>query len=67
MAGKTAHTDHRRNSEELLSQLAGLLYEDMFTQQVRRNRRRRTVARQSIIARLNGSRGIATSASLRDA
>jgi hypothetical protein len=57
MAGKTVHAaDHRHNTEELLTQLAGLLYEDMLTEQVRVARRRRTAARQSIISRLAATR-----------
>jgi hypothetical protein len=56
MAGTSEHTDHRRSTEELLSQLAGLLYEDVFAEQVRQNRRRRTAARRSIASRLSSAR-----------
>lgn len=57
MAGKTAReADHRRNTEELLAQLAGLLYEDMLTAEVRQARRRRTVARQAIMSRIGNAR-----------
>lgn len=57
MTGKTVYAaDHRHNTEELLAQLAGLLYEDMLTEQVRLARRRRTVARQSIVSRLAATR-----------
>jgi len=54
MAGNTAHdSDHRRNSEELLTQLAGLLHrDDTLAEEVRQARRRRTVARHSIAARM---------------
>jgi hypothetical protein len=57
MAGKTVHAaDHRHNAEELLSQLAGLMYEDMVSDHVRLARRRRTLARHSIMGRLAATR-----------
>jgi hypothetical protein len=58
MAASTAHrSDHRRNTEELLTQLAGLMHrDDTLAEEVRQARRRRTVARHSIAVRMLAER-----------
>jgi hypothetical protein len=45
-------TDHRRNAEELLAQLAGLLRQDKLTEELRLARRRRLAARHTIMIRV---------------
>ncbi len=53
MAGYAAHgADHRRNTEELLAQLAGMLRQDKLSAELGRARRRRDAARHAIVARL---------------
>jgi hypothetical protein len=58
MATSTAHgCDHRRNTEELLAQLAELMHHDgTLAEQVRQARRRRAVARHSIAVRMLAER-----------
>jgi hypothetical protein len=45
-------TDHQRNVEELLAQLAGMLRQDKLTEELRLARRRRIAARQAIMTRV---------------
>jgi hypothetical protein len=53
MAGNTSlDTDHRRNVEELLAQLAGMLRQDKLTEELRLARRRRSAARHAIMVRV---------------
>jgi hypothetical protein len=58
MATSTAHSsDHRRNTEELLTQLAGLMHHDAtLAEEVRQACRRRAVARHSIAVRMLAER-----------
>jgi hypothetical protein len=49
--------DHRRNTEDLLVQLAGLMHPDgSLTEELQRTRRRRTAARHAIEVRLRAGR-----------
>jgi hypothetical protein len=53
MAGNASpDTDHRRNVEELLAQLAGMLRQDKLTEELRLARRRRIAARHAIMIRV---------------
>lgn len=45
-------TDHRRNAEDLLAQLAGLMHQDKLTAELSQARRRRAAARHTIAVRL---------------
>lgn len=58
MAVSTVHgSDHRHNTEELLTQLAVLLHrDDSLAEEVRQARRRRAVARHSIELRMLAER-----------